>query len=236
VTPPFPAAPEIVVLTGPGLAREAGFAPFDPAALPARLRLEDILTRDGFERDRAAVQGFYNARRRQLQTEIRPNAAHEALAILEMTRRNEVLIVTRNTDDLHERAGSRAVLHTHGELLKARCLICTHVSEWRADIDDASACPVCGNAGHLRPGVVWVGEDPLHMETVYEAVAHCRQFWVVGAAVAAEPWAGLLSDAIDAGARTVEFAAAASAASERFDEVVTGPLVETVPEFVKRQV
>lgn len=229
----LPPSPSIVVLTGPGLSREAGFAPFDPAAMPLGLRVEDVVTRAGFERDKPKVQGFYNRRRRELLI-ANPSPAHEALGVLDMTRRNEVLIVTRNIDDLHERAGAKAVIHTHGELLKARCLICTNVSERYDDISDAAECPVCSNPGHLRPHVVWVGEAPLGMETVYEAVAHCRHFLVIGAAVTAEPWAGLLTDARGAGARTVEFSAEPVSGPAPFEERVVGPLSETVPTRIKR--
>ena len=71
--------------------------------------------------------------------------------------------MTQNVDDLHERAGSRRVLHMHGELLKARCLTCTTSLAWTADITLDSACPACGEAGRLRVGVVWFHEQPLHL-------------------------------------------------------------------------
>lgn len=127
---PFPQPPKIVVLTGPGLSRESGFAPFDPAAMPPGTTLEDVVTRAGFERDPAKVHAFYNSRRRQLRHDVKPSLAHEGLAALDVTRPGEVLVVTRNIDDLHERAGAQAVIHTHGELLKARCTICMKVSDW----------------------------------------------------------------------------------------------------------
>jgi NAD-dependent deacetylase len=233
VTAPWPQSPDIVVLTGPGLARVSGFDPFAAAGMPAGLTLQDVVTPEGFARDPERVQQFYNERRRQLLTEVTPNAAHEALSVLEMVRKNEALIVTRNIDDLHERAKSLAVTHTHGELLKARCTICTNASERLGDIAADAVCPVCGNPGHLRPQIVWVGEAPLRMETVYEAVSHCRLFLIVGASVAAEPWAGLVADARRAGARIVEFSHESSANPEMFDERIVGPLVETVPDYVK---
>lgn len=233
MTGPFAPSPAIVVLTGPGLSREAGFAPFDPAAMLPGMRLEDVVTREGFERDRAAVQDFYNRRRREL-LGLKPSPVHDALAALEMARHNEVLIVTRNIDDLHERAGARAVIHTHGELLKARCLICTNTSERYDDITDTTECPVCGNPGHLRPHIVCVGETPLGMETVYEAVAHCHEFLVIGAAVTAEPWSGLLAHAHRTGARTIEFAAEPSPGL--FEARFGGPFAQTVPDYVKRLV
>jgi NAD-dependent deacetylase len=230
----WPQSPAIVVLSGPGLSREAVFAPFDPAGMPPGLSLEDVVTPQGFERAPARAREFYNSRRRQLVDEIAPNAAHDGLAVLEMVRKNEVLIVTRNIDDLHERAGSRAVIHTHGELLKARCTICTKVSDRHADITAESECPICGNAGHLRPHIVWVGEPPLRIETIYEALAHCRLFLSVGNAGGGEPARSFLAEARRAGARRIEFADERSAVSELFDECVSGPLTETVPEYVKK--
>jgi NAD-dependent deacetylase len=221
------------MLTGPGLARESRFDPFAPNAMPSGLTLSDLVTPEGFARDPERVQAFYNGLRRNLLAQVQPNAAHEALSVLEMVRKNQVLIVTRNIDDLHERAKSQAVLHTNGELLKARCMICTNASEWLDDITPDSACPVCGNPGHLRPDVVWVGEAPLRMETVYEAASHCRLFLIIGAAVISEPWAGLVRDARGAGVRIVEFARDPVAAPGLFDERLSGPLVVTVPAYVK---
>jgi len=135
-------SPRIVIFTGAGLSRESGFAPFDPAAMPPGVTLQDVVTRDGFERDPATVQDFYNRRRRELTERIAPSPAHDALAVLSMTNRGEALIVTRNIDDLHERAGSGTVIHTHGELLKARCTICTHTSDRLGDIAPDTECPI----------------------------------------------------------------------------------------------
>jgi NAD-dependent deacetylase len=225
--------PGIVAFTGGALSRESGFAPFDPAAMPAGLRLEDIVSRDGFARDPARVNDFYNRRRRELLA-AKPNAAHEALAVLDAVRSREVLVITRNIDDLHERTGSQAVIHTHGELLKARCTICMNVSERYDDVTAGSECPVCGNAGHLRPHVVWVGEEPLGMASVYEALAHCRLFAAIGVPAGGEPTRGFAEAARRAGARTVEFSLEPASPPGLFDERIAGPLAETVPDYVKR--
>jgi len=240
---PWGLPPAIVAFTGAGLSRESGFAPFDAGGMPAGLRLEDVVTQEGFARDPARVLDFYNLRRRQL-LEAKPNAAHDGLGVLDAVRKSEVLpkrevlIVTRNIDDFHERAGSQAVIHTHGELLKARCMICTRVSERYDDITAASDCPICGNRGHLRPHVVWVGEEPLGIARVYEALAQCRLFLVIGAAGGSEPARSFLAAARRAGARTIEFPGESNRAptpgAEPFDECVPGVLAETVPDFVKR--
>lgn len=233
---PWAKPPAIVAFTGAGLSRESGFAPFDVAAMPAGLRLEDVVTREGFARDPAPVLDFYNLRRRQL-LEAKPNAAHEGLAVLDAVRQREVLVVTRNIDDLHERAGSQAVIYTHGELLKARCMICTNGSERYDDITLASDCPVCGNKGHLRPHVVWVGEAPLRIALVYEALAQCRLYLVIGVAGGSEPARSFLAAARRAGARNVEFSGEPNRdpapGLEPFDERIAGSVSATVPEYVR---
>ena len=225
--------PKIVALTGAALSRESGFAPFAAADMPPGLGLEEVVTREGFARDPERVRGFYNLRRRQL-LQTKPNAAHQGLAVLDAVRPREVLIVTGNIDDLHERAGSLAVIHLHGELLKARCTICGKASECRDDITAASECPVCGNIGHLRPAIAWVGEAPHGIDGVYEALAYAALFLVIGANAAGEPAAGFLAEARRAGARTVEFNRTLSSDAETpFDERIAGPLGDTVPEYVK---
>jgi NAD-dependent deacetylase len=232
---PFPQPPKIVVFTGPGLSRESGFTPFDPATMPPCVALEDVVTRDSFARDPALVHEFYNRRRRELRA-AKPNIAHDGLAALDLARPGEVLVVTRNIDDLHERAGAQAVIHTHGELLKARCTICMKISNWFDDLSGEDDCPVCGNHGHLRPHVVWVGEDPLRIDTVYLALANCAVFASVGNAGSGEPARSFLAEAKRSGARTLEFTRELTPASPEFDERVHGPLVDTVPAWAKRMI
>jgi NAD-dependent deacetylase len=225
--------PKTVALTGAALSREAAFAPFAADRMPAGLCLEDVVTREAFERDPTRVHDFYNLRRRELLAAI-PNPAHEALAILDMVRTRELLIVTGNIDDLHERAGSREVIHLQGELLRARCTICGKLSECHDDITVETDCPICGNKGHLRPHIVWVGEEPLRVASVYQALAHASLFLAIGANTSNEPARSFLAEARRAGARTVEFGSDPSPNSEPFDERIPGPLTETVPAYVKR--
>jgi len=231
---PFPNPPSIVVFTGPGLSREAGFAPFDLATMPPGVTIEDVVTRDGFERDPGRVYEFYNRRRRELHA-TGPNLVHHGLAALDLTRPGEVLVITRNIDDLHERAGAQAVLHTHGELLKARCTICTKLSDWLDDLSQTDSCPVCGNVGHLRPHVVWVGEEPLRIDTVFVALATCEMFVSIGNG-GGEPGRSFLAAAKRAGAHTIEFAAEPTPLSPEFGECVHDPLSKTVQEWVKRMI
>jgi NAD-dependent deacetylase len=195
--------PRIVIFTGPGLSRESGFAPFDPATMD--VAIEDVVTREGFARNPAKVQSFYNRHRRELLERVKPNPTHDALAVLSLTNKGDTLIVTRNIDDLHERAGSDAVLHTHGELLKARCTICTHVGTRLDNITPDSQCPICGNTGHLRPHVVWVGEEPQHIPLIFEALANCQIFAAIGAGDN-ELARSFLGEARRAGAEMIELA------------------------------
>lgn len=152
---------KIVILTGAGISAESGVATFrDPDGVWAKYDLQDVATPQGFARDPVKVQDFYNMRRRQMGS-VEPNAAHAALAKLEQKFPGDVLVVTQNIDDLHERAGSRKLIHMHGELGHALCLSCGQSSTWADDIAAHSACPACGAKGQLRPDVVWFGENAL---------------------------------------------------------------------------
>lgn len=163
--------PRVVVLTGAGISAESGIQTFRAAdGLWEEHRVEDVATPEGFARDPALVQAFYNARRRQLQQpEIAPNAAHLALAKLEEALGDRFLLVTQNIDNLHERAGNHNIIHMHGELLKVRCAWSGQVLEWKEDVLDEDRCHCCQFPSRLRPHVVWFGEMPLGMDEIYSA-------------------------------------------------------------------
>ena len=182
VVPRLPRDARIVVLTGAGISVESGLPTFRGAGgLWEGWRLEDVATPEAFAREPATVQRFYDLRRRQLQdAAVRPNAAHRALAELERRWPGEVLIVTQNIDDLHERAGSKRLIHMHGELLKARCTACAAVRDWRNGSRRGARCAACGGAGTLRPHVVWFGEMPLGLDAIYDALAACDLFLAIG--------------------------------------------------------
>lgn len=149
----------IVILTGAGISQESGLSTFrDKDGIWSKVRIEDVATPEAFARDPDRVDAFYNARRRgYLAGDIKPNAAHEALARLERNHDGDVLIVTQNIDNLHEAVGSKNVLHMHGELMKVRCLACKAIIEWTGDVTRQTQCPDC-TARALRPHVVWFGE------------------------------------------------------------------------------
>lgn len=224
----------IVVLTGAGISAESGLGTFrDKDGLWTKYDLEEVATPEGFAHNPAFVHEFYNARRVNL-CEAAPNAAHLALAELEQRHPGRVLVVTQNVDDLHERAGSRNVLHMHGELLKIRCENCRQVAAWTADLTLATPCPACGMAGRLRPHVVWFGEMPLHMPKIGLELSVCDLFVSIGTSGNVYPAAGFVADVRRRGrGHTVELNLEPSEGANLFAEARLGPATVVVPAFVR---
>lgn len=229
--------PSIVILTGAGISRESGLSTFrDADGIWATVRIEDVATPEAFARDPRRVQDFYNARRRGLlDPQVQPNAAHKALAALEHARPGAVLLVTQNIDDLHERAGSRDLIHMHGELLKIQCQTCGDIRECRHDLAANDSCAACGSTGTLRPQVVWFGEMPLQMDRIHAALALCELFVSIGTSGNVYPAAGFVQQArAVAGARTVELNLEPSEGASLFHEAIYGPASQVVPAYVDR--
>jgi NAD-dependent deacetylase len=226
----------IVVLTGAGISKESGLDTFrDADGVWSRYRLEDVATPEGFARNPQLVHAFYNARRSGLlDPAVQPNAAHQALVRLEEEWPGDVLIVTQNIDDLHERAGSRNLIHMHGELLKIHCRHCGIIKTHREDLTVELACTACSKTGGLRPHVVWFGEMPLEMERIFEALAACGLFISIGTSGVVYPAAGFVQEARYEGAHTVELNFEPSAGTSQFHETVQGPATVVVPAFVDR--
>ena len=193
--------------------------------------MEDVATPEAFVRDPGLVQRFYNERRQQLR-QVEPNAAHHALARLERDWPGEVLVVTQNVDDLHDRAGSRNLIHMHGELLKARCMACGAVSVWKEDILPESPCPACTRMGRLRPHIVWFGEMPLEMGIIGEALDRCSLFAAIGTSGNVYPAAGFVS-MVRPRTRTIELNLDASMISAGFRECRQGRATDLVPQWVE---
>ena len=223
----------IVILTGAGISKESGLDTFrDADGIWSKVRLEDVATPEAFARDPQAVQAFYNARRRSLRAgDIAPNAAHSALARLEAKWPGEVLVVTQNIDDLHERAGTVSLLHMHGELLKARCLGCRAIAPWPDDLGPGDTCGACGEPGGLRPHVVWFGEMPLDMDVIEAALGRCDLFVSIGTSGNVYPAAGFVMQARRR-AHTVELNMEPSEGASLFAETRYGPATERTPAFV----
>lgn len=225
----------IVILTGAGISKESGLDTFRCAGgIWSKVRLEDVATPEGFRRDPELVQSFYNDRRRQLaEPQVLPNPAHLALARLEREWPGQVLVVTQNIDDLHERAGSTRLIHMHGELQKVRCLRCEAVVPWRQDVEAASQCPACGRPGTLRPDVVWFGEIPLEMDRISDALDGCALFISIGTSGHVYPAAGFVAAVRQRGlAHTAELNLDPSEGASLFQETRYGPASDTVPAFI----
>ncbi|EPN9526077.1 Sir2 family NAD+-dependent deacetylase [Cronobacter malonaticus] len=236
MTPEVMNKPVVVVLTGAGISAESGIRTFRAAdGLWEEHRVEDVATPEGFARDPQLVQEFYNARRRQLQQpEIKPNAAHLALARLEEALGDRFLLVTQNIDNLHERAGSKNVVHMHGELLKVRCSQSGQVLEWTGDVTPGDKCHCCQFPAPLRPHVVWFGEMPLGMDSIYEALARADVFIAIGTSGHVYPAAGFVHEAKLQGAHTVELNLEPSQVGSEFEEKHYGLASQVVPEYVEK--
>lgn len=222
----------IVILTGAGISAESGIDTFrDGGGLWERHRVEDVATPEAFARDPDLVLRFYDMRRTAIQ-EKEPNAAHTALARLEAEWPGELLLVTQNVDDLHERGGSRRVLHMHGEHLNAWCTSCDIRSRWTAPLIDRPACPACGVKA-LRPDVVWFGEMPYRMGEIYAALREADLFVSIGTSGAVYPAAGFVQNARELGAQTLELNLERSQGSHWFHESRLGPATEVVPAWVE---
>lgn len=223
----------IVILTGAGVSAESGIKTFrDHNGLWENHRVEDVASIDGFRRNPEVVQAFYNQRRAQLQDpSIKPNAAHLALAELERRWKGTFLLVTQNVDNLHERAGSTNLLHMHGELLKARCLISDLVTPWTGPIAPDTRCPCCNEIGTLRPHIVWFGEVPLEMERISTALRRCQIFAAIGTSGQVYPAAGFVQMVPEA-AWKIEVNKESSAVSDDFNDHRVGAATLRVPELV----
>lgn len=228
----------IVVLTGAGISAESGIKTFRASdGLWEGHRIEDVATPSGFKRNPILVQEFYNQRREQLlQSSIKPNPAHEALARLENEFDGEFTLVTQNVDNLHERAGSINVLHMHGELLKIRCTQTGKVFICNEPIIKEMLCDCCQQKGTLRPHIVWFEEMPFFMEHIYKAVESCDLFVSIGTSGNVYPAAGLVQIANQVGAQTLEINLEKSNVASQFNDKIYGEAGEMVPKWVDQLV
>jgi NAD-dependent deacetylase len=224
----------IVILTGSGISAESGLSTFrDKDGLWAKVDYREVATPAGYRRNPQRVLDFYNMRR-SLHADVSPNAAHLALARLEAEHAGEVTVVTQNVDELHERAGSRRLIHMHGEVYKALCTACGGRRPWREPMTLETVCPDCRTAGRLRPDVVWFGETPYELDRIGALVAAADLFVSIGTSGTVYPAAGLVALAREAGARTVELNLEPSEGASLFDEAIHGKATEVVPPFVAR--
>lgn len=219
----------ITILTGAGVSAESGMGTFrDKGGLWENADLMELATPEGFARRPADCHAFYNMRRAKVRS-CQPNAAHIALAGLQQDPRAEVTLITQNVDDLHERAGSRDVIHMHGTHLVALCARCD--ARWPAP-DEMSVETVCDCGGSARPDVVWFGEVPYHMERIGAALTQADLFVAIGTSGVVYPAAGFVRVANQNGAATLELNLAPSERASEFTDARFGPATQVVPDWV----
>ena len=228
----------IVILTGAGISAESGISTFrDKDGIWSKVDVMDVATPQGFARNPKLVLDFYNARRKASGA-AKPNAAHLALARLEAAQAangGAMIVVTQNIDLLHEAAGSKALIHMHGQGNQMLCNHCQARHPWGSeDLRADDACQSCGKAGGLRPDVVWFGEMPYHMERIYQELARADLFLSIGTSGNVYPANGFVAEAREHGAHTVELNLEPSEGATLFHETHHGPATQVVPMYVER--
>lgn len=180
---------KLVVFTGAGISAESGIKTFrDSGGLWEEYKIEEVATPTAWKNNPALVTEFYNLRRKQVM-EAKPNEAH--LFFADLQTNYDVTVVTQNIDDLHERAGSKNVLHLHGEIMKVRSSLNEHliypVKGWEIKIGDK-----CEKGSQLRPHIVWFGEMVPNMDKAIEIVNKADVFVTIGTSLNVYPAAGLI--------------------------------------------
>ncbi len=183
---------KVVVLTGAGVSADSGLQTFrDSGGLWGRYAISEVATPEAWSRNPGLVLEFYNERRRQARA-AEPNAAHRAIAALE--QQYEVIVVTQNVDDLHERAGSTTVIHVHGELFKARSTLDQSLV-YALSGDEIRLGDTCEKGSQLRPHIVWFGEAVQNYDLAAAHLESASKVLVVGTSLTVYPAAGLLDSA-----------------------------------------
>lgn len=181
--------PKLVVFSGAGISAESGIKTFrDSNGLWEEYDINEVATPQAWEKNKALVLEFYNKRRQQV-LEANPNDAHKILVALE--DQFDVQIITQNIDDLHERAGSKKVLHLHGEITKSRSSI-DHSLVYNIKGSEINLGEKCAKGSQLRPHIVWFGEMVPMMEQAYFLAEKADYFVVIGTSLAVYPAAGLI--------------------------------------------
>jgi NAD-dependent deacetylase len=185
---------KVFILTGSGVSAESGIPTFrGTGGLWRNYRIEEVASPDAWARDPALVWDFYSMRRR-VAALAKPNPAHLALADLESKLADRVLLCTQNVDNLHEQAGSRRVVHMHGELFKSRCDTCQRPPFPDSSRHEAPAeIPRCQCGGRIRPHICWFGEVPYELDRIFLALDHCTVFAAVGTSGVVEPAASFVA-------------------------------------------
>jgi NAD-dependent deacetylase len=235
----------LLVLTGAGVSAESGVPTFrDANGLWENHPIEQVATPEGFRADPGLVWRFYSERRRQARA-VEPNPGHLALAAIEKRLGDRFLLVTQNVDGLHQRAGSRGTVELHGNLFETRCSLCDRAPFHDESEHTTGAVPPCelcaaeGDAGLLRPAIVWFGEmlDPERLDRIDRFMSAARRarfvFLAVGTSGLVFPAAGLVVRARSLGAETWLVNAETAGNQGDFQHFVQGPSGRILPELVE---
>jgi len=229
----------IVVLTGAGISAESGLATFTGTdGLWNGHRIEDVCTPDALQRNPDAVCAFYDERKSEAAS-AEPNSAHIALAELEQhwqdTGKGEFLLVTQNVDDLHERGGSKNLLHMHGLLNSTFCMECGWHGPRYGRLEGNRECSAC-ERNALRPDIVLFGEAPRHLSQIEAALKECNLFIAIGTSGSVYPAAGFVGIAKAHGAEAHKFDMGLADGSQHFDNCYVGEAGQTLPNWVNEMI
>lgn len=224
----------LFVLTGAGVSAESGLATFrGSGGLWNGHRVEEVATPEAWHANPELVWRFYSMRRRDAMA-AEPNAGHFALAQLEQNLGDRFYLCTQNVDDLHERAGSRRMLHMHGNLFESRCVRCDVPFPDRAVYESPGQLPQCSRCGTLvRPHIVWFGEMPLRMEEIDHELDQATVLLVVGTSGSVYPAAGFVNIANQRGIRTIYIGPEKPLNAAAFQEILTGTSAEILPQLLE---
>jgi NAD-dependent deacetylase len=220
------------ILAGAGVSAESGIPTFrGVGGLWRNYRIEEVASPVAWKRDPRLVWEFYSMRRR-VASAAQPNPAHIALAKLEDVLQDRLFVCTQNVDSLHEQAGSKNVVHMHGELFKSRCDTCS-----RAPFDDSNlyeplaGVPRCECGGRIRPHICWFGEVPFELDRIYRALDACTVFVAVGTSGVVEPAASFVAHVSGHHARTIYVGPENPANASSFTESYLGKAGEVLPDL-----
>jgi len=219
----------LFILTGAGVSAESGIPTFrGVGGLWRNYRIEEVASPEAWHRDPRLVWEFYSMRRR-VASAAQPNPAHFALAKLERALPERLFVCTQNVDNLHEQAGSKQVVHMHGELFKSRCDQCRRPPfDDQALYEPPAEIPRCECGGRIRPHICWFGEVPFELERIYEALDASTVFMAVGTSGVVEPAASFVAQ-VAGRARTIYVGPENPANASSFTECYTGKAGEVLP-------
>jgi NAD-dependent deacetylase len=222
----------IFILAGAGVSAESGIPTFRGlGGLWRNHRIEEVASPEAWHRDPRLVWEFYSMRRR-VAAAAKPNPAHLALAKFESMLQDRLFVCTQNVDNLHEQAGSRNVVHMHGELFKSRCDTCNRPPFDDANLYDPPAeVPRCECGGRIPPHICWFDEVPFELDRIYRTLDQSTIFIAVGTSGAVEPAASFVAH-VAGRARTLYVGPETPANAYSFTKCYLGKAGEALPDLL----